>query len=276
MQQELAAFSRYYDQIISFFLTYSFQVIGAILIFIIGFMVARWASGLVNKLCIKHRVDVTLSLFIASCVKLIIIAMVLIVCLGKFGVSVAPFVAAIGALSLSIGLALQGVFSNYGAGFTIILTRPFVVGNTINVNGVSGIVKEIKLAHTILTNEDSEQITIPNKKIVGEVLINSFENKLVEGQIGIHYQSDIEQAICLIQQKIAETTNQNHIQTNPTIGIESFGDSAIVIGYRYQVPSQQFFELQYQVNLAILSAFNQHKIDIPYPQRTVQLLQTPC
>lgn len=272
IKNELETITRLSNMVIDFFVNYSFQVIGAIIIFLLGLMVARWIAKVVLRLCQKKSVDVTLSLFISSCVKLLIIAMVMIVCLGKFGISVAPFVAAIGAISLSLGLALQGVFSNYGAGFTIIITRPFTVGNTININEISGIVKEIRLAYTILDTEDGEMITIPNKHIVGEVIINSFENKVVEASVGISYHSDPQKAIELIRTALSRF---EEIPTNPApqIGIDQFADSSINIAYRYWVPTERFFEVQYQVNLAVFKALQNGGIEIPYPQREITITQ---
>lgn len=272
IKNELETITRLSNMVIDFFVNYSFQVIGAIIIFLLGLIVARWIAKVVLRLCQKKNVDVTLSLFISSCVKLLIIAMVMIVCLGKFGISVAPFVAAIGAISLSLGLALQGVFSNYGAGFTIIITRPFTVGNTININEISGIVKEIRLAYTILDTEDGEMITIPNKHIVGEVIINSFENKVVEASVGVSYQSEPEKAIELIRTALSRF---DEIPTNPApqIGIDQFADSSINIAYRYWVPTERFFEVQYQVNLAVFKALQNGGIEIPYPQREITITQ---
>ena len=199
--------------------------------------------------------------------------MVAVICLGKFGISVAPFIAAIGAISLSIGLALQGVFSNYGAGFTIILTRPFVVGNTIRCNDVCGVVEEIRLAYTQLSTEDGEIITIPNKHIVGEVLINSFENTIVEASIGISYSASPDSAIRLISQQLH--ANPAIVQDPaPQVGIADFGDSSVNIAYRYWVPTKQQFELQFQINRAVYTAFREAGVEIPFPQREVTL-KTP-
>jgi len=272
IQNELETITRLTNMVIDFFVNYSFQVIGAIIIFLLGFFVARWLAKIVLRLCERKNVDVTLSQFISSCVKLLVIAMVLVVCLGKFGISVAPFVAAIGAISLSLGLALQGVFSNYGAGFTIILTRPFIVGNTININNISGIVKEIRLAHTILNTEDGEIITIPNKHIVGEVITNSFEYKVVEASVGISYGCSPEKTITIINQCLI---GFEEIPTTPApqIGIEAFADSSINIAYRYWVPTERFFEVQYQVNLSVFNALQENNIEIPYPQREVRISQ---
>ncbi len=270
MQEELQNLTHFYTLIVDFFVNYSFQVIGAIIIFVLGLIIARWFGSVTLRLCERHEIDVTLRLFISNCVRLLFIAMVVVICLGKFGISIAPFVAAIGAISLSAGLALQGVFSNYGAGFTIVLTRPFVVGNTITINEITGVVEEIKLAYTLLSTEDGEIITIPNKHIVGEVITNSFGNKVVEASIGISYSSDANKAIELVRDVLAGFDDVTQ-EPAPQVGIEGFGDSSVDIAYRYWVPTQRYFEVQYQVNLEVYTAFKQANIEIPFPQREVTL-----
>jgi len=154
IKQELGHLQAVYDLIINFFVNYSFQLIGAIIILIIGLMIASRIAKMVQRLCENKGIDITLSRFLSNVVRILIIAMVGIISLNKLGISVTPFLAAIGALSLGAGLALQGLLSNYGAGFNIILTRPFVVGDTISVQGVSGQVKDILLANTIIVTED--------------------------------------------------------------------------------------------------------------------------
>ena len=180
LKNEIDQVGRIYNIIVEFFTNYSFQLIGAIIILIIGFMFAGKIANLVLKVCEKHKLDVTLSRFLANASKMVIVVMIGIIALGKLGISVTPFIAAIGAISLGAGLALQGLLSNYAAGFNIIIIRPFVVGDTIQVQGVRGLVKEVLLAYTILTDEDDVEITIPNKHIVGEVLHNSKHDSLLE------------------------------------------------------------------------------------------------
>ena len=185
---------------------------------------------------LEKKLDVTLSHLAAGAIKILIIAFTAIIALGKVGISVTPFVAAIGALALGAGLALQGLLSNYAAGVSIIITRPFVVGDTISVQGVTGVVREVKLAYTILTNEDDVTIIIPNKHIVGEIIHNSNTNSVVEVTVGIAYASDPEQAISVISQAIINTPGV--ITTKePQVGIDNYGDSSIDIGLRFWVPT---------------------------------------
>ncbi len=146
-----------------------------------------------------------------------------------------------------------------------------MVGNTIRCNDVCGVVEEIRLAYTLLSTEDGEIITIPNKHIVGEVLVNSFENKVVEAEIGISYSADPAQAVALIQEQLSNNPNIVS-EPAPQVGIASFGDSSVNIAYRYWVPTRQLFETQFQVNAAVYEAFNTNNVQIPFPQREVTVL----
>ncbi|RZB35629.1 MAG: small conductance mechanosensitive channel [Desulfobacteraceae bacterium Eth-SRB2] len=131
MQDEIKTAQKLVNIIIDFFVNYSFQVIGAILILVIGILVARSVTSFLFKLFEKKNLDVTLSKFTAATVKGIIISFAIIIALGKFGITIAPFIAALAAMAFGASFAIQGPLANYGAGLVIILTRPFVVGRTV-------------------------------------------------------------------------------------------------------------------------------------------------
>jgi len=271
VEQEIQQATAVYNLIVEFFVKYSFQILGAVIIMLIGMFVGRKVGSLVLHLCERKNLDVTLSRFIASFVRITIIVMVAIIALGKLGISVTPFLAAVGALSLGAGLAVQGLLSNYGAGFNIILTRPFVVGDTIQVQGTSGLVKEVHLAFTILTNEDGVDITIPNKHIIGEIIHNSHADTLAEETVGIAYHCDPMQAIAVIEEALSGIPCLQD-KRPPQVGIKEFGDSSINIGVRFWAPTETYFQTCYAANAAIYDALKAAKIDIPFPQREVRLV----
>ena len=177
MQEDIQAAQKIVDIVIDFFVSYSFQVAGAIVILIAGWLIARSVSSLLSDLMIKKGFEVTLSKFISSVLKFIIIGFAVLIAFGKFGITVAPFIAALAAMAFGASLAIQGPLSNYGSGLAIIFTRPFIVGNTISVVGVSGVVEEVTLGATIITDEDGIKITIPNKHIMGEIIQNSEDSR---------------------------------------------------------------------------------------------------
>ncbi|WP_076415630.1 mechanosensitive ion channel family protein [Shewanella sp. UCD-KL12] len=270
LQQELEQLQNVYTLITEFLVQYSFRLVGALFIFLLGLWIAAKVSNLVTRQFDKHNIDVTLSSFVSNLVRILIIIMVAIIALGKLGISITPMVAAIGAASLGAGLAIQGMLSNYAAGITIIVTRPFVIGNTITVKEVTGVVQDIFLGMTVLTNEEGEQINIPNKHIVGEVLHNSFANKLVETKFNINYQADPEQVTALATQLLTDSPKV-YQEKGIHVGINGFNSVGIEIGVRYWVPTESYYQDKYHTNLTIFKALKDAGIEIPCPVREVHI-----
>ena len=271
MEQDIQQIQNIVDILNEFAVNYGFQVFGAIVILLIGWQVSRWVARIVLNVCERAKLDITLAKFFAGIAKTLIIIYVAIVALGKFGITITPLIAALGAVAFGSTLALQGPLSNYGSGLTIILTRPFVVGDTIKIQGVIGIVDEIKLAYTWLVTEDGERITIPNNRIIGEILHNTYANLIVETSVGISYESDIEVVVATIL-KILEGSSAVVKTPEPQVGIERFGESAIIIGVRYWVPTKQYYQVMYRVNQAIYSALKEANIVIPFPRQDIRLV----
>ncbi len=271
MKDEITAVQKLIDTLIEFCVSYGFQVIGAIVILILGMAVANWVTRLLLGLMERKEIDITLSKFISNIIKFLIIGFAVIIALGKFGITIAPFIAALGAAAFGASFALQGPLSNYSAGLVIVITRPFTVGDTINVAGVSGLVEDVKLSTTLLTNEEGEVIIIPNRKIIGEILYNSKANKIVQGVIGISYDSDSEKAITIIQDTLSQNTDVDH-ENEPIVGIQGFGESSVDIGFRYWVPTIKYYHTAYSINLVVFNALKENDIDIPFPQREIKML----
>lgn len=272
LKAEIDQVANIYNIVIDFFTNYSFQLIGALIIFIIGYILAGKISNFVLRLCQRHELDITLSQFLASTTKMLIVIMITVISLSKLGISVTPFIAAIGAISLGAGLALQGLLANYAAGFNIILIRPFVVGDTISVQGVTGVVEEVLLAYTLLKNEDGVTITIPNKHIVGEILHNSKHDSLLELKVGISYNHNPLEATKLLEETVLSlgiVGENKKLQ----VGIDEFSDSAITIAIRLWTPTISLYDTKYKAYAAIYSALDEANITIPFPQRDVHIHQ---
>ena len=270
-QAELQQVNELYNMLVTYMVTYSFQIFGAIVVLVVGVFVGRRVSNLVLILCAKKSLDITLSRFFASAARIAIIIFAVLIALPKMGIQVTPFIAAVGALGLGAGLAVQGLLSNYGAGLSIIFTRPFVIGDTIRVEGVFGVVKEVHLAFTLLSNEDEELIIIPNKHIVGEILHNSQTDTILELCVGVAYDSDTDAAMKAISSKLAAVdglSNERAIQ----IGIDEFGDSSINIAVRAWAKTESFHKIRFASNQAIKEALSEENISIPFPQHEVRVL----
>ena len=257
-----------YTMIAEYLVKYGMQALFGIVILFVGFRVAAWVSKLVADLCAKRHMDVTLTGFIAMTVRVTIIIFTALVAADKFGLTISPLIAAVSAAVFGASFAVQAPLSNYAAGLTLILSRPFVVGDTVTLLDHSGVVEEVKLAATTLSNEMGQRITIPNKHIVGEVVVNSKESRLASGQIGISYDSDHRKAIAAIERTLASLPDISK-ELVPIVGIQSFGDFSVNLEFKYRVPTCHYGKLVHAANQAIYEALKKEGISIPYPRQEV-------
>ena len=244
----------------------------AIIIIALGFWLAKRLANLIIKLCDKRGIDVTLARFFAGFSKIVVVAFATIMALSKLNVEITPFIALLGASAFGLSLAVQGPVSNYGAGIVLIITRPFKVGDTLTLNGLTGQVDCVNLGNIQLLNEDEQRITIPNRNVLGEIFTNSYDYSIIEAVVGIDYSADPEAAIRCISEAV-QTVEGVAPDRAPDVGIDDFGDSSINIGYRVWVPTNRYHRTRYAVNLAVFRALEAAQITIPFPQRDVHLIQ---
>ena len=261
MKAELETVTKLIDTLVEFAVQYGFQIFGALVFLFIGLKVATWTGRRVAGFAEIRNIDQTLARFIGNMVKVVVVAFVAIITLGNFGISIAPLIALAGAAAFGATMAIQGPLSNYGAGLSIILSRPFAVGDTICVKNVSGTVDDIKLAATVLIGEDKERITIPNKEIVGEVIVNSNDNRIVETRIVIGFSEDSEKAIDTLR-AVIKGFDGVVAEPKPLVGIHDFTYGGVVLGLRFWVPGLQYFQTRYSVNEALLKGLRDAGISL--------------
>jgi len=152
-----------HEMVMEFLTRYGLQVLGALAILAVGLLVARWLGGVADRRFQKTQMEPPMRILLVRVIKIVVLVMAILVALDKFGFSVAPLVAGLGVAGLGAGLALQGVFSNLAAGLTIIFTKPFRVGEYIEINNVRGDVAAIELSTTTLIQADLSRVIVPNR-----------------------------------------------------------------------------------------------------------------
>lgn len=272
MEQELQQLSALGDQLKLFLIERGVSIAVGMLIIALGFWLSRVFGDFVLRFSSKRNLDPTLGRFFSGFCRGMIIIFALILALGKVGIEITPFVALIGAGAFGLSLAVQGPVSNYGAGIVLIITRPFKVGDTLTLGDLTGLVDSVNLGNTRLVNEDDETITIPNRKVLGEILINSYDHRIVDGVVGIDYGADPEVAIAKIQEALL-TVEGIAPDRKPDVGIDSFGDSSIDIGFRVWVVTRRYHRIRFMLNMAVFKALREAGITIPFPQRDVHLIK---
>jgi len=184
------------NEMINKALSYGVSVIGALLLFIVGFMVAKGLKKVAIKAAKKGlRDDGTSPLpkFIGNIVYYMILVIVVLACLSIFGIETTSFAAILAAAGLAIGLAFQGTLSNLAAGVMLIVFHPFKLGDYINGAGQSGTVTEIGLFTTTIVTLDNRVITIPNSALSGATIDNCSQPfRRADVNFSVPYSADLD------------------------------------------------------------------------------------
>ena len=257
--------------LIKFGTDYGMQVIGAIIVLIVGLIVARWIGNLLGRWLEKHHLEPPVRSLLVRFVRLLVMVFTLVMVLDKLGVKVTTLIAGIGVAGVGVGLAMQGVLSNIVAGLTIIFTKPFRVGEYVEMAGVQGQVQSIEIFSTKLVHADMSRVVIPNRKIVGEILHNYGNIRQLDLTVGVAYGSDIPRVIALLQAIVA--ANARALKTPPPgIGVTSLADSSINIAVKPWVSVADYGPAGAEIYQTIVDTFRREKIEIPFPQREVRML----
>ena len=254
--------------------SYGLSVIGAIVILIVGFVVAGWARGSIKRGLSRFKnIDATLRSFFSSLAYYAVIIFTVVAVLSQFGVETTSFIAALGAAGLAIGLALQGTLSNVAAGVMLLLFRPFKIGDYIEGGGLAGTVKDISLFITELATPDNVQILAPNAQIWGSAIKNySFHpTRRVDIVIGIAYEDDIDKALAAI---IDETKKDSRVvaEPEPMAAVTDLGDSSVNFVVRVWCNAADYWGLKFDLTKNLKNRMDMENITIPFPQRTMHMV----
>ena len=244
----------------------------ALAILIIGWMAAGMVSRAIrNRINATPEIDATFGNFVASMVRWVLIAVVLIAVLGIFGIEATSLVAMMGAATLAIGLALQGTLSDLAAGFMLVLFRPYKIGQYVDIGGTSGTVKDLNLFVTELATPDNVQIIIPNGQAWGAVITNfsHHETRRVDLVFGIDYGDSADAAKAIILEQAAADGRIKQ-DPEPWVRVTNLGDSSVDLTTRIWVDAADYWEVKFAMTQAVKEAFDAKGISIPYPH-TVEI-----
>ncbi len=262
------------EGIVTFLTTWGIRVVGALVVFIIGKMVASWGRRLTRKGLEKGKTDPTLVPFISNVVYYLLLALVIIAVLGIFGIPTASFVALLGAAGLAVGLALQGTLSNFAAGVMLLIFRPFKLGDFVDAGGATGVIDSVGIFSTIMRSPDNVLITVPNSKVFGATIKNytALETRRIDLEIGISYGDDIQRAMETIRRVIAR---DDRVLAEPAvqIAVGGLGDSSVNLVVRPWCRPASYWDVRFDLLRSIKEGLEANGCSIPYPQTDVHLFQ---
>ncbi len=246
------------------------KVISAIVVFVVGRIVARMASSMLVRAAKKARVDQTLMGFFGNLSYVLMLCMVCIAALSCLGVDTTSLTAVLAAAGFAVGMALQGTLGNFASGTLLIFFKPFRVGDMIDFGGESGNVVEIQIFNTILRTPDNVRIIVPNSTLTGATIRNlsAEPQRRIDLVIGTSYHDDL-RAVRRFLEEIVQSDERILAEPAPVVAVSELGDSSVNFIVRPWVLSSNFHAVKFHLIEQIKLGFDERGLTIPFPSRDV-------
>ena len=247
----------------------------ALVIFIVGRIVAGMVVRGVAAVMKKSKMDQILIEFLSSIMGALLTLVVAIVSLNQLGVDTTSFIALIGAAGLAIGLSLQGSLQNFAAGVMLIIFKPFKVGDFIEAAGSAGVVENISIFSSTMKTVDNREVIIPNGSIYGGTITNfsAKDTRRVDMVFGIGYGDDLKKAKQVLND-IINADERILAEPEPVIAVSELADSSVNFVVRPWVKSADYWGVMFDVTEQVKLTFDKQNISIPYPQMDIHMDKT--
>lgn len=248
-------------------------VLYAVVTFVIGFIAIKIISSVLKKALKKTKIDEALHLFIIRVVSVILWIVVIIAILSALHVNTTSFVTILGACGAAIAFALKDSLGNVAGGLIIIMTKPFLSGEFIEIGDTSGVVDSIDLLATHLHTLDNKSVVIPNGLISTSILTNYSREDLrrVDIVFQVTYSADVEKAKRVLCEVAAA---DERILKEPACftGVIEHGINGLGIVCRVWCKTENYFDVDFYMKEKVKEAFDREGITIPVSQMDVNIL----
>ena len=248
------------------------DIIGAILIFVIGRFVIRQINRLFLKIIRQRKLEISVETFLRSLLSILLNLILAFAIISRLGIETTSFAALLASAGVAVGMALSGNLSNFAGGLIILVFKPFKVGDYIDTSSadVSGTVKEIQIFHTVLATLDNKIIYVPNGVLSSNAIINYSKQNMrrAEWIIGVEYGEDVDKVKKVIESLI-EADTRILKDPAPLIALKALSASSVDIVVRAWAKSEDYWNVYFDMNKNIYDTFNRAGIGFPFPQLTV-------
>lgn len=246
------------------------RILTAAIVFLVGRMLIGLLNKLIRKILVKRNVDLSIRTFLGSLANILLTVLLIISVVGALGVETTSFAALLASAGVAIGMALSGNLQNFAGGLMVLLFKPYKVGDVVEAQSVSGIVREIQIFHTILTTFDNKVIYVPNGALSSGVIVNysNQSTRRVDWIISIEYGEEYDR----VKEVLERLVNRDERILNepaPFIALHALADSSVNVTLRVWVKSEDYWNVYFDMNQKVYETFNREGISFPFPQLTV-------
>ena len=252
-------------------------MIQAIIAIFMAILIAMTVSKFIEKKLMKAtHLDANARVMLNKVFRIFLYFIAVVISLSSIGINLTFLSVLGGAFGVGLAFGLQKIASNYVCGFIILMDKSIHIGDILLVGEHYGVVTLIRSRYTVLRKLDGVEVIIPNETLISENIVNhSFSDRKarVSIEVQISYKSSVDKAF-EIMLKAAKSEKRVLKDPEPNVFLTGFGDNGIDILLSFYIldPEEGSLSLKSDINQKIWKQFQAEGIDIPYPYRTVEII----
>lgn len=251
--------------------TAAYRVVPFLFILIIGFLAIRIIMVIVNRALKRSHLEKAAHSLIRSLIRTVLFLVVGLMAASSLGFDVTGIIALASVLSLAVSLSVQDLLTNIIGGFVLLYTKPFASGDFVEIGSQAGTVREIGMTYTKLTTPDNKVINIPNRTVVASEVVNYTVTgtRRVEVKIAASYDNSSEEVIAAL----LEAGQVDGVRNTPApfAAVAAYGDHAITYTLRVWCTTEDYWNVNYAINLNVRKVFENYGIGMTYPHLNVHI-----
>lgn len=249
---------------------YGLKIIGAVLIYIIGSWIIKKLTRGLSKVLHARNYDPSLQSFLSSMISIGLNVLLIIIIITQLGVDSASFVGLLAGAGLAIGAALNGTLGNLAGGVMLLIFKPFKVGDIIEAQGQTGVVKALNIFNTEMLSPENKLIILPNGPLSTGTIVNfnTHGNLRVDTTMAIAPDQDIDKA-----REVAIAAMKTHpkvLQTPaPEVAVLKIADGMVSLAIRPYTTQDDYWDVYFGVQELVKKAWDAAGVEGPTPHRII-------
>lgn len=248
-------------------------IVRTIAFLVLGLVIIKIVRVIAQSATYKSKLDNAASTFVVSIITVVLYIALIIVLVSSLGFSTAGIIAAFSAVALAVALALKDSLASLANGVIIIFTKPFKKGDYVEINGMDGLVQDIRLFNTKILTYSNEEIIVPNSEVLGSKLINysTMPLRRVVLAVPVPYASDIGE----VREIMLDCASAHPCVVSspaPSVVLDAFDSSALKLSVRVWTLNENYWTVNNELKENLFNALREHGIEIPFDRLDVQLI----
>ena len=249
------------------------SLLKALLLLAVCLIVTRILLAAAGKMLDRSKLDKSLHAIIRSTLKILLLFLTIMIVAPSLGIETSSLLAVLSIAGVAVSLSIQDILSNFFSGVTLLMSKPFKIGDFVTIGGQSGTIVETGITHTKLHTADNQVILVPNSAVTSNVITNvSTEGKR---RLDFVFSASYDAPTDAVKAALAEAVDIPQVLKDEPVFIRlsKYADSAVEYTVRVWVRNADYWDANYDITERVRACFQAHGIDMSYPHINVHTVQ---